>query len=111
MTRNWWGKFVLLALIVVFSGLYVYPTLANIDLTKTKFPFKQKINLGLDLQGGLYMVLGVDFNKVYKDVLQRQASSLVERLRDKGVQVTGSQDVTAGLSADDTHVAIHFNPA
>ena len=75
MSRSWWGKFVLLVFFVVLSGIYVFPTLSNLDLEKTKFPFKQKINLGLDFQGGLYLVLGVDFNKVYKDVAERQASS------------------------------------
>ncbi|MEK6578004.1 MAG: protein translocase subunit SecD, partial [Bdellovibrionota bacterium] len=60
MGRNWWGKCLLLVFLTVLSGMYVYPTIANLDLEKTKFPFKQKINLGLDLQGGLYMVLGVD---------------------------------------------------
>ena len=61
---------------IVTAGIYVFPTLSNLNPETTKFPFKQKINFGLDLQGGLYLVLGVDFNKVYKDVVDRQASSL-----------------------------------
>ena len=75
MPRSWWRKFLLLMFCVVLSAVYVYPTVASLDLEKTKFPFKQKINLGLDLQGGLYMVLGVDFNKVLKDVVDRQGST------------------------------------
>lgn len=109
MSRNWWGKFFLLIAITILAAGYVFPTIANLNPETTKFPFKQKINLGLDLQGGLYMVLGVDFNKVYKDVLDRQASSLSERLREKGVVVTGQHAVTEGLTPDDTHVALGFD--
>ena len=82
MSRSWWGRFCLLVVFVVLSVVYVYPTVANLDLEKTKFPFKQKINLGLDLQGGLYLVLGVDFNKVYRDVAERQSNQLLERLKE-----------------------------
>lgn len=111
MSRSWWSKFLFLIAVSVTAIVYVYPTIANIDLEKTKFPFKQKINLGLDLQGGLYLVLGVDFNKVYRDVLNRQTASLTERLKDKGVQVSGTHSLTEGLPADDTQVAIQFDPA
>jgi preprotein translocase subunit SecD len=64
MSRNWWTKFLFLIAMTALGAVYVYPTVANLNLETTKFPFKHKINLGLDLQGGLYMVLGIDFNKV-----------------------------------------------
>jgi len=109
MSRSWWGKFFLLGFIVVLSGVYVYPTLANLDLEKTKFPFKQKINLGLDLQGGLYLVLGVDFNKVYKDVVERQSSSLKDRLKEKGITVTDMKILRDGFAPDDPRIALDFD--
>jgi protein-export membrane protein SecD len=111
MSRSWWGKFVLLAFFVVLSGIYVFPTLANLDLEKTKFPFKHKINLGLDLQGGLYLVLGVDFNKVFKDVVDRQASSLQDRLKEKGIQVTGVKTVREKFPVDDPRIMVDFDSA
>ena len=83
MSRSWWSKFIFLIAVTVVAAIYVYPTIGNIDLEHTKFPFKQKINLGLDLQGGLYMVLGVDFNKVYKDVIERQGASLMSACEDQ----------------------------
>jgi protein-export membrane protein SecD len=109
MSRSWWGKFLLLLFFVVLSGVYVYPTLSNLDLEKTKFPFKQKINLGLDLQGGLYLVLGVDFNKVYKDVAERQATSLRDRLKEKGITVTSSKVIRDGFAVDDPRILIDFD--
>src|SRR5436305_32946 len=51
MSRGWWAKLVLLVFLVGLSAVYVFPTLARLNLEKTKFPFKQKINPGLDLQG------------------------------------------------------------
>src|SRR4051794_8964749 len=111
MSRSWWGKFILLISLVGLSGIYVFPTLANLNLEKTKFPFKQKINLGLDLQGGLYLVLGVDFNKVYKDVVERQLGSLNDRLKEKGINVTDSKILREGFAPDDPRIAIDFNVA
>src|ERR1700729_1530454 len=109
MGRSWWWKFALLVFFTVLSTVYVYPTVANLNLDTTKFPFKQKINLGLDLQGGLYLVLGVDFNKVFKDVADRQSSSLKDRLKEKGVNVTAVKVVREGLPIDDPRIVIDFD--
>src|SRR6476660_7483031 len=110
MSRAWWGKFFLLCFFVILSGVYVFPTIANLDLEKTKFPFKQKINLGLDLQGGLYMVLGVDFNKVYRDVVERQASGLETDFREKGAPVKSVKFLRDSKN-DDPRIAVEFDPA
>lgn len=111
MSRGWWAKFFLLVFITLLSVVYVYPTVANLDLQKTRFPFKQKINLGLDLQGGLYLVLGVDFNKVFKDVVERQSSSLESRLKEKNISFKSFKMVTEGLPVDDPHLVVEFDPA
>lgn len=109
MSRSWWGRFLVSLFFVILSVVYVFPTLANLDLEKTKFPFKQKINLGLDLQGGLYMVLGVDLNKVYKDIVERQASSLQDRLKEKGFTSVSIKIPKGGYPADDPRVNLEFN--
>ncbi len=111
MGRSWWGKFIVLMFFVVLSVIYVIPTIANLDLEKTKFPFKQKVNLGLDLQGGLYMVLGVEFEKVYKEIAERQASTLSENLKEKGVEIKSAKLVTEGTVAGDPKIAVEFDAA
>jgi preprotein translocase subunit SecD len=111
MTRSWWGKLLLLIVLTATSVAYVYPTLANLDLEKTKFPFKQKINLGLDLQGGLYLVLGVDFDKVFRDVAERQASSLKARLAEKSLVAKEVKSVREGFPKDDPRVVVEFDAA
>jgi preprotein translocase subunit SecD len=52
------------------------------DVSKSKFFFKDKITLGLDLQGGLYLVMGVDFNKVFKEVIDRQSINLKKQIEE-----------------------------
>jgi preprotein translocase subunit SecD len=69
MSKKWWIKFSLLILVTLTSGLVVLPTFTRIN--PEKLPFSKKINLGLDLQGGLYLVMGVDFNKVFKEIKER----------------------------------------
>ena len=109
MSRSWWGKFSLLVFLVVLSGIYVYPTLSQLDPEKSKFPFKDKINLGLDLQGGLYLVLGVDFNKVYKDVVERQAMGIEGRLKEKQISFKRVKVERDGFPADDPRIQVDYD--
>jgi protein-export membrane protein SecD len=99
MNRSWWAKLLVLVAFVGLSGAYVFPTLAGLDLEKTRFPVKQKVNLGLDLQGGLYLVLGVDFKKVYQDVLERQLTSLLETLKEKNIAIKSGALVREAAAA------------
>ncbi|MGE4233008.1 MAG: protein translocase subunit SecD [Bacteriovoracia bacterium] len=80
-------KIVALLVVMVSAFLYIYPTVTNLDVENTKYPIKKKINLGLDLQGGLYMVFGIDLNKVYQDVLQRQVEGMKVMLESKKVNI------------------------
>jgi len=111
MNRSWWSKLILLVFFTGLSVIYVYPTIANIDLETTKFPFKKKITLGLDLQGGLYLVLGVNFDKVMKEVAERQSASARDSLKDAGFTVTGAKVVTEGFPADDPRILLQSDAA
>ncbi|MCM0606645.1 MAG: protein translocase subunit SecD [Xanthomonadaceae bacterium] len=106
MNKSWWTKLVLLIVFIATSAVYSVPTLFNLDLEKTKWPFKQKINLGLDLQGGLYMVLGVDFDKVFKEVIERQSSTLAQNLKEKSIIVSGVKVLREGFPGDDSRIVI-----
>jgi preprotein translocase subunit SecD len=108
MTKAWWGKFCLLVLSVVFSVLYVYPTIANLDPETSRFPVKQKVNMGLDLQGGVYLVLGVDFNRVYKEVVERQGQAFVATLKEKGVKDASGAILIDTTNSDDPRFEVKF---
>ena len=64
---------------------------------------RQPINLGLDLQGGIHLVLGVDLEKGIENVLDRLAGDLRQALQKKGIgaQVTrqGHAGATVQLSS------------
>ena len=111
MNKGWWTKLVLLVAFIVTSVIYTVPTIFNLDLEKTKWPLKQKINLGLDLQGGLYMVLGVDFDKVFKEVIERQSTSLATNLKEKSILVAGTKVVRDGFPSDDPRIVITLGGA
>ena len=84
MKKTWWIKFSLLALLAVVAAASLLPSLVKIS-EDTPYPFRSKLNLGLDLQGGLYMVLGIDFNKVYRDEVKGMTQKLILFLADNGV--------------------------
>ncbi|MGZ3651594.1 MAG: protein translocase subunit SecD [Bdellovibrionota bacterium] len=86
MNRSWWFRFGLLVFFIVVAVIHVFPTVANLDLEHTKFPFKKKVNLGLDLQGGLYMVYGVDFKKIYAETTSRAVDTTIGQLEKEGVK-------------------------
>lgn len=111
VNRSWWGKLALLVAFIVTSIVYVVPTVGNLNLETTKWPFKQKINLGLDLQGGLYLVLGVDFNRVYRDIMDRQATSLTSGLKDRGVPFTAVKTLRDSSPEGDPRLSVEFDGA
>jgi len=66
----------------------VIPTAFNHDPETSQFPVTSKINLGLDLQGGLYMVLGIDFKKVYADEVANYITKVQTSLLDEEINST-----------------------
>ncbi len=92
MKTSWWVRFSALLVFVVLAVLVLLPTVMKFD-ENGKYPIKSKINLGLDLQGGLYMVLGIDFKKVYKDEVKTYARKIELLLKDQEITLTpGSMD-------------------
>jgi preprotein translocase subunit SecD len=109
MNRSWWLRFGLLVFFIAVASVHVYPTVANLDLEHTNFPFKKKVNLGLDLQGGLYMVYGVDFRKVYGETVSRAVDSVVGQLDKEGVKVVKG-NVDSSIE-DNPTVAVTYEAA
>ena len=109
MNKKWWFKFSLLVAVSTISGLVVAPTFLKTG--SEKLPFSKKINLGLDLQGGLYLVMGVDFNKVFKEMTERQMGILSERLKEKGFLVTEAKLRTDGVPQDDPRIQLKIQAA
>ncbi len=80
MRKSWWYKFILFLGLTTIAVLQVIPTLfPQIDLEN--FPIKNRINLGLDLQGGLYMIMGAQFPEVFKENLTRTTETMIKEFK------------------------------
>src|SRR3954451_17730635 len=117
MERSWWWKAVLYGALTVLAGLYLIPTIYSLtpggeesEPALLKKYFSKKIQLGLDLQGGLHLVYEVNVDKAVASKVDRLASDLEARLRkDKGVN-----DVMVTRESRDGHedIVLAFkNPA
>lgn len=86
MKSSWWMRFSFLLVLTTLAILIVIPTTMKFN-EDSSYPFKSKINLGLDLQGGLYMVLGIDFKKVYSDEVKGYGRKIESILKDRGINI------------------------
>jgi preprotein translocase subunit SecD len=93
MPRNLWARVGLVVAVVLLSAWYLYP-------------IRSSINLGLDLQGGIHLVLGVEADKYVASQTERAAEDLKSGLERKGVGV--KRVAREGLSAVVVELA---NPA
>ena len=73
-------KPVVIAAVILAAIVYILPT-----FNPSIWPHK-KINLGLDLQGGMHLVLEVQTAKAVESTLERLVQELRERSRREGVQ-------------------------
>ena len=71
---------------MVAALFYLIPTLSsNLPPGLKKILPNKKINLGLDLQGGMHLVLEVQANKAVEGTAERMAEDLKETLRDERI--------------------------
>lgn len=89
MERSWWWKAALYGFVTVLAVLYLIPTVVPEQKQPAiiKKYFQKRIQLGLDLQGGLHLVYEVNVDKAVAGKVDRLSSDLEDRLRkDKGVK-------------------------
>jgi len=75
MPRRLWVRIAIVVTVVVASIWYLYPP-------------RKTINLGLDLQGGIHLVLGVETERAIAAQTERVAEDLRAALERKGIGVT-----------------------
>ena len=74
MPRNLWTRGIVVLVVLLGSVWSLYPP-------------KQTLNLGLDLQGGIHLVLGVEVDKHVASQTDRAAEDLKAQLERKGIAV------------------------
>ncbi|MDY6863455.1 MAG: protein translocase subunit SecD [Thermodesulfobacteriota bacterium] len=86
MPKKLRGRFFLILGVLIISVFYIIPNFID-DLPgwwKSIFP-SEKIHLGLDLQGGMHLILEVDTEKAVESIAERITGDLEEVLDDKNI--------------------------
>ena len=72
--------------ITIFSLLFVLIASSNLFKFDDNF-FNKKINLGLDLQGGSYLLLEIDNKPVIEQKLQNLTTTIRNFFKDKNIKI------------------------
>ena len=89
MERSWWWKAALYGAAIVVAVLYLVPTFVTNDQQMPAFfqkYFKKRMQLGLDLQGGLHLVYEVNIEKAVSSKVDRLANDVDDALKKKGAE-------------------------
>src|SRR5271170_7960014 len=88
-------------LFVLFLGiLFFVPNLAPLSW----WPTKDKIRYGLDIQGGLYLVMGVDVPNVLRESSDRLAETIATECKDNSVNIVSSARDKGNAESLDIHI-------
>ncbi len=96
MKTNSWRP-VIVIIVLLAAVVYVLPTI-QMTLKHMEEPTlwpKKKINLGLDLQGGMHLVLEVDTVKAVEDAVHRSYEELRDFARQNHIRVKGIRQSSA----------------
>ncbi|MBI5014505.1 MAG: protein translocase subunit SecD [Deltaproteobacteria bacterium] len=80
-----WRTALMLA-VIVLGVFFLLPTILGPDSGLPDFLAKRKLNLGLDLQGGMHLMLEVEAEKAVENSLNRIGGDLKDSLREKGLR-------------------------
>ena len=72
--------------VIIFSVIFLFLASSNFTKYEDNF-FSKKINLGLDLQGGSYLLLEIDNTPVIIKELQNKISFLKNYFKDKNIKI------------------------
>ncbi|WP_419655590.1 protein translocase subunit SecD [Desulfosarcina variabilis] len=87
--KNLSWRLIIIAAVILIAAVYVIPT-----FRPGIWPHK-KINLGLDLQGGMHLVLEVDADKAVDNTIERMGQELREMLRKEQIRTVGLDRIEA----------------
>jgi preprotein translocase subunit SecD len=73
-------------LVSIFTLIFIFIASSNLFKSEDSF-FKKKINLGLDLHGGSYLLLEIDNKPVIEQKLQKLTSIKRNNIKDKNIKL------------------------
>jgi preprotein translocase subunit SecD len=88
MLKNLQWRLIIYLAVTVFAVLLFLPTLVpELPAWFYKIIPTEKVHLGLDLQGGMHLILEVQAEKAVESYMERVKNNLRDDLRDKGIPV------------------------
>jgi preprotein translocase subunit SecD len=93
-TRTWAA-----GIAVLLAVLFIAPNF--IDTSKFAWWPARKLNYGLDIQGGIHLVMGVDVESVLVTTVTRQTTVLTGEFEKAGIKIKGFDTANAKLGAFD----------
>src|SRR6202140_30087 len=105
MSNLQWKAVAILVVLVVFSAVGVYPIVgARYGIHSPAFLMEKQLKLGLDLKGGVHLVLRVQTDDALRLETEQEMERLGERLKTKNIPVTTL------VSPDPTHFRVEGVP-
>src|SRR5512145_671762 len=110
MERNWYWRVAVVVGVALLSVWQLVPSWyyfqlppdrRNTEVYDQSVPgwapaAKKHLNLGLDLQGGIHLAMGVDVDRAVKAKVARRADEIGDYLKSKNVQFTDARTGDAG---------------
>ena len=94
-TTSW--RPIVVIIVLLTAVVYVLPTV-QMAIKKLDDPTwwpKKEINLGLDLQGGMHLVLEVDTDEAVKNAVERTHEELRSFVRKQNIRIKGIRQINA----------------
>ena len=77
---------VLILVFLFISVVYLVPNVVNLEGAWKKYFPSEKIHLGLDLKGGMHLLLSLDTNRLLDNMLDRKFNQLKEGMIREGIR-------------------------
>lgn len=111
MERAWFSRVALIAVVAIWSVWQLVPSFhyfklspddRNGEVYEKSVPgwapdSKKHLNLGLDLQGGIHLAMGVDVDRAVKAKVARRADEVADHLKEKAVPFTSVAPDATGM--------------
>lgn len=92
MNKMIWMKVTTAVVVMVWGIVYILPNF--MDVSKIPYFPGKKMNYGLDIRGGLHLVMGVDVAGVTNESTKRLISSVTDDFKTKGIVIKNSEVTT-----------------
>ncbi len=103
MNRFRWTKVTIAVVSVLWGVLYILPNF--IDVSKVPYFPGKSVNYGLDIQGGIHLVMGVDVQGVTAESAKRLGMTLQEDFKTNGISL---KDYNVTPTARNQEITMEF---